>query len=112
MGLLPGFDNNYTARSVALTFNDCGNFRDDWVYLKVNAASPCVFTKGLENIELPVRHGEGKFYSDEPTIKRLVENNQIAIQYALPDWSEAKGKFPHNKINNITPKLHTSHFSL
>ncbi|MBU1398991.1 MAG: phosphoribosylformylglycinamidine synthase subunit PurQ [Proteobacteria bacterium] len=101
MGLLPGFDNNYTARSVALTFNDCGNFRDDWVYLKVNTASPCVFTKGLDNIELPVRHGEGKFYSDEPTIKRLVENNQIAIQYALPDWSEAEGKFPYNPNGSI-----------
>jgi phosphoribosylformylglycinamidine synthase len=101
MGLLPGFDNNYTARSVALTFNDCGNFRNDWVYLKVNTASPCVFTKGLDNIELPVRHGEGKFYSDEPTINRLVENNQVAIQYALPDWSEAKGKFPYNPNGSI-----------
>lgn len=101
MGLLPGFDNNYTARSVALTFNDCGNFRDDWVYLKVNSASPCVFSKGIDNIELPVRHGEGKFYSDEATIRRLVENNQIAIQYALPDWSEAGGKFPYNPNGSI-----------
>lgn len=101
MGLLPGFDNNYTARSVALTFNDSGNFRDDWVYLKVNTASQCVFTKGLEKIELPVRHGEGKFYSDESTIKRLIQNNQIAIQYSLPDWSLANEKYPYNPNGSI-----------
>ena len=35
LGLLPGFDREYTRRSVALTYNDCGNFRDDWVTLKI-----------------------------------------------------------------------------
>jgi len=39
LGLLPGFDHDYTRRSVALTFNDCGNFRDDWVTLKVISES-------------------------------------------------------------------------
>ena len=45
LGLLPGLDQNYTARSVALTHNECGNFRDQWVNLKVNPNSPCLFTK-------------------------------------------------------------------
>jgi phosphoribosylformylglycinamidine (FGAM) synthase-like amidotransferase family enzyme len=45
LGLLPGIDADYTRRSVALTFNDCGNFRDDWVDLTVNGdASPCVYS--------------------------------------------------------------------
>ncbi|MBU4009717.1 MAG: phosphoribosylformylglycinamidine synthase subunit PurQ, partial [Proteobacteria bacterium] len=101
MGLLPGFDNDYATRSLALTFNDCGNFRDSWVHLKVNNSSPCVFTKGLENIELPVRHGEGKFYSDESTIKKLVANNQIVIQYAMPEGKPADGKFPYNPNGSV-----------
>lgn len=101
MGLLPGFNNNYTERSVALTFNDCGNFRDDWVTLKVNTASSCVFTKGLDNIELPVRHGEGKFYSDEPIIRRLIENNQVVIQYAMPGGPPAEGRFPCNPNGSV-----------
>jgi phosphoribosylformylglycinamidine synthase len=101
MGLLPGFNNNYTERSVALTFNDCGNFRNDWVTLKVNTASSCVFTKGLDNIELPVRHGEGKFYSDEPVIRRLIENNQVVIQYAMPGGSPAEGRFPYNPNGSV-----------
>ena len=43
LGLLPGLDQDYRTRSVALTFNDCGNFRDQWVNLKINPDSPCVF---------------------------------------------------------------------
>ncbi len=101
MGLLPGFDNNYTKRSLALTFNDCGNFRDDWVHLKVNSLSPCIFTKGLDKIELPVRHGEGKFYSDESNIRMLVENNQVVIRYATPDGKPAQGKFPYNPNGSV-----------
>ncbi|MBF0203863.1 MAG: phosphoribosylformylglycinamidine synthase subunit PurQ [Desulfamplus sp.] len=45
LGLLPGIDRDYNTRSVALTWNDCGNFRDQWVHLSVNPDSPCVFTK-------------------------------------------------------------------
>ncbi|GBC59304.1 phosphoribosylformylglycinamidine synthase [Desulfonema ishimotonii] len=96
LGLLPGIDGDYTTRSVALTHNDCGNFRDDWVSLKTNADSPCVFTKGIDRISLPIRHGEGKFYTDAATLARLVEKNQVVFRYALPDGAVADGKFPFN----------------
>ncbi len=125
LGLLPGFAGDYKTRSIALTFNDCGNFRDDWVSLKVNPLSPCVFTKGFDflelpirhgersevrgqrsevrfdKIELPIRHGEGKFYSDKDIIQRLTKNNQVVIQYALPDGNPAEGKFPFNPNGSI-----------
>jgi phosphoribosylformylglycinamidine synthase len=96
LGLLPGFDNNYKDRSVALTYNDCGNFRDDWVTLAINPDSPCVFTRGLSGIDLPVRHGEGKFVADDAVIQRLAANHQIVCQYALPDGTLADKKFPFN----------------
>jgi phosphoribosylformylglycinamidine synthase len=96
LGLLPGFDHDYQNRSVALTYNDCGNFRDDWVMLAINPDSPCVFTKNLTNIELPVRHGEGKFVADEKIIDRLIDNHQVACQYALSDGSIADKQFPYN----------------
>jgi len=101
LGLLPGFDHDYTRRSVALTFNDCGNFRDDWVTLAVNPAAPCVFTAGLNQMEFPIRHGEGKFYSDEATLRRLIENNQVVVQYALPDGRPAGGRFPFNPNGSV-----------
>jgi phosphoribosylformylglycinamidine synthase subunit PurQ / glutaminase len=101
LGLLPGLDGDYQKRSTALIFNDCGNFRDQWVYLKANIASPCVFTRGLDFFELPVRHGEGKFVSDEQTIERLKKSNQIALQYATPRNDLANGKFPDNPNGSI-----------
>lgn len=101
MGLLPGFDGNYTTRSVALIYNDCGNFRDDWVLLKANSESPCVFTKGLDVIELPIRHGEGKFYADPQVIDRLKANHQIVFQYAMSSSANANGKFPYNPNGSV-----------
>ncbi|MBW2250153.1 MAG: phosphoribosylformylglycinamidine synthase I [Deltaproteobacteria bacterium] len=101
LGLLPGLDNNYKKRTVALTFNDCGNFIDNWVTLKVNPKSPCIFTRGLDKLELPVRHGEGKFYSEKKTIKRLVQGNQIAMQYATPSGRPADGRFPFNPNGSL-----------
>jgi phosphoribosylformylglycinamidine synthase len=102
LGLLPGLEHNYQRRSVALTFNDFGNFRDQWVTLKVNPASPCVFTRGIDQAELPVRHGEGKFFTDETTLAKLWRNNQVSIQYALPDGELADGRFPFNPNGSIS----------
>ena len=105
MGLLPGFDGDYTSRKIALTYNDCGNFRDQWVNLAINPDSPCVFTQGITTIELPVRHGEGKLVADNEVISRLEENNQIACRYAFDDGTPASGRFPENpngSVNDIT----------
>ena len=100
-GLLPGFDQDYTRRSIALTYNDCGNFRDQWVFLKTNPASPCVFTRGIYAAEFPVRHGEGKFYADEDTLTRLLADNQVVLQYARPDGNLAEGCFPYNPNGSL-----------
>ncbi len=96
LGLLPGLDNDYTQRSVALIHNDCGNFRDDWVHLRVNPQSPCVFTRGLARLELPIRHGEGKFYTDGDTLARIRRQGQIVLQYATVHGDLAQGQFPQN----------------
>ncbi len=101
LGLLPGIDGDYTRRSVALTYNDCGNFRDQWVRVKIDPDSPCVFTRGIETLELPVRHGEGKFYSEIETIEALADNHQIALQYASPEGQLAGGAFPHNPNGSL-----------
>ncbi len=101
LGLLPGLESDYRRRSVALVGNDCGNFRDDWVALQVNPKSPCVFTQGLDRLELPIRHGEGKFFTDPSTLKRLNESKQVVLRYALPDGTPAKGRFPENPNGSL-----------
>lgn len=95
-GLLPGFNRDYSQRRLAMIFNDCGNFRNQWVYLKTNPDSPCVFTRGIETAEFPIRHGEGKFYAADDTLALLLESNQVALQYARPDGNLAQGSFPYN----------------
>jgi len=100
MGLLPGID-NYNSRSVALTYNECGNFRDDWVNLSVNSKSLCVFTKDMEMLELPIRHGEGKFFTDNNTAEKLIDNQQIVLQYANKDGKPANNKFPYNPNGSL-----------
>ncbi|MFW6052806.1 MAG: phosphoribosylformylglycinamidine synthase subunit PurQ [Desulfosalsimonas sp.] len=101
LGLLPGCDGDYTARTVALTHNDCGNFRDDWVHLQINKESPCIFTKGLKNMELPVRHGEGKFIAHDSVINRLVTENLVVCRYAISDGLPAEGRFPENPNGSL-----------
>jgi phosphoribosylformylglycinamidine synthase subunit PurQ / glutaminase len=101
LGLLPGFDDDYRARKVALTANSSGNFIDSWVRLKINSSSPCVFTKGISHLDLPVRHGEGNFFATNSDIERLFRNNQVVLQYAGEDGGPAEGKWPQNPNGSI-----------
>lgn len=101
LGLLPLFEPPALRREVALIGNDCGNFRDQWVKLAINRASPCIFTRGMETIDLPVRHGEGKFYAEPAVIHRLEAQEQVFMRYALPDGAPAQGAFPHNPNGSV-----------
>lgn len=105
LGILPGFDSDYKKQSVAFTYNDCGNFRDQWVGLKVNPKSNCVFTKDVDYIKLPVRHGEGKFITDEETLGKIMGKNQYVMQYSNMETKELANRMypvnPNGSINDI-----------
>jgi phosphoribosylformylglycinamidine synthase I len=101
LGLLPGLEGDYTKRSVSITFNDCGNFRDQWVNLAANKKSPCVFTKDIDIADYPIRHGEGKFIADKTVIESLLANNQVVFQYADDKGVPAKGAFPLNPNGSL-----------
>jgi phosphoribosylformylglycinamidine synthase len=101
LGLLPAIAGDYQARTVALTYNDCGNFRDQWVDLQVDTASPCIFTSGISHLELPVRHGEGKFWAPQETLDRLASDHQIVLRYALPEGQAAEGAYPANPNGSL-----------
>ena len=97
LGTLPGFDGDYFRQTTTLTFNDSGRFEDRWVYLRTNAASPCVFTRGVKSFYLPVRHGEGKFIAkDRGTLKRLHEGRQVVVQYSDEHCRTATMDYPYN----------------
>jgi len=97
LGLLPAFYDDYTRQSMTLTFNDSGRFEDRWVYLKINEQSPCVFTRGLRGIYLPVRHGEGKFVAENDTaLQRLHTHNHIVAQYSNATYTTPVMDYPLN----------------
>jgi len=101
IGLLPGFGAEYGERSVAVTYNDSGNFIDTWVRLKVNPHTSCPFTRGISGLDLPVRHGEGKFYASSETIDRLFLNQQVVLQYADANGEPAEGAWPLNPNGSL-----------
>ena len=106
MGLLPGFGKTEpvaesSQQAVALTYNDCGNFRDAWVKMKACQESACIFTRGLNDLEFPVRHGEGKFIAPDETIDKLFANNQVVLQYTRDDGNVADGEFPFNPNGSL-----------
>jgi phosphoribosylformylglycinamidine synthase len=101
LGLLPGFDQRYRDRRVALTYNDSGNFIDTWVSLKINPLSPCIFTRDMTRIDLPVRHGEGKFYASSRDLDRLMNSKQVVMQYADGQGDAAGGRWPLNPNGSL-----------
>jgi len=101
LGLLPALGGNFTKQSTTLTFNDSGRFEDRWVYLQANRHSPCVFTRGIDLVYYPVRHGEGKFIAkSDAVLQQIQKNNLIVFQYCLPDGTTAM-TYPHNPNGSV-----------
>ncbi len=102
LGLLPGFTPGTYARQVALTYNDCGNFRNQWVTLRVQE-SPCVFTQGIRSLDVPVRHAEGKFVAPDDVLDRLEAAGQVVLRYCRIGRPEepAAGRFPDNPNGSL-----------
>jgi len=97
LGLLPGFPGERFARKATLGANDSGVFRDAWVTLAVDPDAPCVFTRGITRMELPIRHGEGKFLVEDADVDRaLEEGKQKVLFYADPTTGEPTERFPFN----------------
>ncbi len=102
LGLLPALEGNYFSQQATLTFNESGKFEDRWVHLKFNSRSPCVFTKGMDTIYLPVRHGEGNFIAREKELKEITGKNLFAAQYCSPEGELAGYPFnPNGSMQNI-----------
>ena len=86
LGLLPGFDGDYRTPRATLAPNDRLGYRDCWVRLAADPESPCVWTRGIDALYLPSRHGEGKFLTaTEAELARLGGDHQIALRYVDDD---------------------------
>src|SRR5690606_24897738 len=81
MGLLPAMEGGFR-QEVTLTHNDSARFEDRWVWLESDTATPCVWVRDIDTMELPIRHGEGKFVAPAETVERMKAGGQIALRYA------------------------------
>ncbi|WP_199245868.1 phosphoribosylformylglycinamidine synthase subunit PurQ [[Phormidium] sp. ETS-05] len=93
VGLLPG----------ALTRNRDLHFICDRVPLKVlhtDIPWTKTYTSG-EIINLPIAHGEGRYYADTDTLNQLEDNGQILFRYCTPSGETTTAGNPNGSLNNI-----------
>ena len=94
-GILPKIRNS-SAPLLTLVTNDSGKFECRWAYLKVNKESPCVFTKDIDGMYLPVAHGEGKFVADPEILSKL-----DVVLYYTDEHGNSQTGYPHNPNGSI-----------
>lgn len=99
LGIVPAI-NNYFEQDATLVFNDSGKFEDRWVRLKVER-SPCIFTKGLKELYLPVRHGEGKFFAPKQALSEIERKKLVVLRYADKKTGKPTQKYPDNPNGSL-----------
>jgi len=86
--LPPSADGN---PGLTLAGNDSSRFECRWVNLSVDRQSPCIFTKGISSLYLPVAHGEGKVMAEAETLGRL----KVVLRYA-DEKGNTRAGYPQN----------------
>ncbi|MDH3403929.1 MAG: phosphoribosylformylglycinamidine synthase subunit PurQ [Acidobacteriota bacterium] len=96
LGMVPGFDGDYRSPLATVAPNDRLGYWDCWIRLAADPLSPCVWTRGIETLELPTRHGEGKFLTATPEVmRRLEQDHQVALRY-VDERGEPTERWPAN----------------
>ncbi len=92
-GLLPGA----LLRNTNIKFN-CKN-----VFLTPGTKNSQVTNKLADNqvIEVPIAHGEGRFYCDDTTLAEIEANNQVIFRYCDAEGNLTPESNPNGSLNNI-----------
>lgn len=92
-GLLPG----------ALLHNDNQQFICKNVYVNVVNHGTCLskLAKSEYPLTVPIAHGEGRYYADQETLKKMHENNQILFRYVDEHGKVTKEANPNGSVENI-----------
>lgn len=87
----------------ALLHNNSQKFICKNLYIKPdNNQSILTATLDLNKVlKIPIAHGEGRFYTDSETLKRLEENGQILFRYCDSNGDVTDTANPNGSINNI-----------
>jgi len=94
LGLVPGLNQKYGERIVAVTHNLSARYQCRWIDVKANSAHSSPWLSGLDQMHIPVAHGEGRFMMEQSTYDAI--KDQIAFNYVKADGSPANEEFPFN----------------
>ncbi|MHC1577060.1 MAG: phosphoribosylformylglycinamidine synthase subunit PurQ [Methanosarcinaceae archaeon] len=105
MGICNGFQILTESRLLdgALTTNEYPKFKCEWSYLRVETTdTPFTsrFNKG-DVIRVPIAHKDGNFYSDEPTLTKLDDNQQVVFRYVDKNGQITDEANPNGSHENI-----------
>jgi phosphoribosylformylglycinamidine synthase len=86
----------------ALLHNSNQRFICKNVFLKPASKSAAI-TKNLSNssYKIPIAHGEGRFYADDSTLKKLEDNDQVLFRYCEENGEITSEANPNGSLNNI-----------
>lgn len=92
-GLLPG----------ALLHNDSQKFICKNVYLSVQTTQSLLTAKCTKNqvLQIPIAHGEGRYFADDATLNELEQNDQILFKYCDENGAITPAANPNGAVNNI-----------
>jgi phosphoribosylformylglycinamidine synthase subunit PurQ / glutaminase len=85
LGLLPNLRGEHV-QEVTLKTNDSGRFEDRWCTCTVAADVRTPFLAGIDRLQLPVRHGEGKLVIRDAGLRQqILEQRLNCLTYADAD---------------------------
>jgi phosphoribosylformylglycinamidine synthase I len=92
-GLLPG----------ALLRNSNLKFTCDNVFLKPENTGLKITSRmdSTKAYKIPVAHGEGRFYADAETLKKIEDGQQVMFRYCSQDGLIDEASNPNGSLNNI-----------
>ena len=107
-GLLPF--NNLGKMDATLAQNESGHFECRWVKVKIEK-SKCVFLsqslpdtvsgyKDTVSLDIAVNHGEGKFFADSATLKKLESQNLVTFRY-VDESGKPTQNYPQNPNGSV-----------
>ena len=105
LGICNGFQILQEARLLpgALLRNASCEFRCEWVQLRVEH-NRCAFTLDCrpgQVLRIPISHGEGNFFAEPETLRRLEGESRVIVRYCTPDGRVIAEANPNGSLNNI-----------
>lgn len=87
----------------ALLHNTSQKFICKNVHVRVETTQSLItsLTKKGQVLQIPIAHGEGRFFADENTIKAIEDHDQVLFRYSTPQGEITTDANPNGSINNI-----------